>query len=528
MKRLFITLYVVIVLTAFGFMFGLNPTINYALDNAITAHSYTQFSSTFFLLDERLAGTDNQVEELAEIKTLFEYDVSLLSLPDVELSKKKKQRLLSNSVVGNRVEEGYYIYALSTKQPEMVWRLQIAQTSEQVTHDAAIGAFRMGESYLLQLPRGQWRGAIDFLGKELDLPLSLHSKQSPEIKALNDQQIAILQQKRVLVINNGEPDEYHMYRIGDSDQFAKSGPTPLPFTIRFLAPLIFFIIAVLFALSIYLWLRPLWSNLYSLEQASLAFGQGEFDSRARMTRFSPIKSISSSFNHMARRVQSLISSHKDLTNAVSHELRTPLARMRFGLEMLESARDKQDQQRFIKEMATDIDELDVLINELLTYARFERSQPEIELKYHKVVPWLEQQVDRAQKLSDKIRIGLHCEGISRTQTFAFEDRLLARALSNLLRNAINYAEHQVDVVFKQSTEEFCLMVDDDGCGVAQDKRESIFDPFKHVDESRNRDTGGFGIGLAIVQQVAQWHSGSASVVGSPLGGARFIIRIPRS
>ena len=104
-------------------------------------------------------------------------------------------------------------------------------------------------------------------------------------------------------------------------------------------------------------------------QPALPLLKGKFGARAMIkTHVRLLKIFSLVFNHMASRIQALINSHKDLTNAVSHELRTPLARMRFGFEMLQSSQSEQDRQRFIYELSTDIEEMDALVDELLTYA----------------------------------------------------------------------------------------------------------------------------------------------------------------
>jgi signal transduction histidine kinase len=99
---------------------------------------------------------------------------------------------------------------------------------------------------------------------------------------------------------------------------------------------------------------------------------------------------------MADRIQSLISSHKELTNAVSHELRTPIARLRFGMEMLQDSTREEDRARFMASMNSDIDELDQLVAELLTYARFDRDRPELEFKRQEILPWLDGVIRQAR------------------------------------------------------------------------------------------------------------------------------------
>ena len=109
-------------------------------------------------------------------------------------------------------------------------------------------------------------------------------------------------------------------------------------------------------------------------------------------------------------------------------------------------------------------------------------------------------------------------------TLMVEPRFMARAAINLLRNAIRHAHGRIAITLLQpDANHYWLVVDDDGPGVPAADRARIFEPFTRLDASRNRATGGFGLGLAIVRRIAEWHHGTVEVVDSPLGGARFIV-----
>lgn len=103
---------------------------------------------------------------------------------------------------------------------------------------------------------------------------------------------------------------------------------------------------------------------------------------------------------------------------------------------------------------------------------------------------------------------------------------MARALGNLLQNARCHAHEQIVVSFTREGTDYLLSVEDDGPGIPESDRACIFEPFTRLDASRDRDTGGYGLGLAIVSRVAQWHDGSVCVTDSSLGGARFVLRWP--
>jgi two-component system sensor kinase ParS len=110
---------------------------------------------------------------------------------------------------------------------------------------------------------------------------------------------------------------------------------------------------------------------------------------------------------------------------------------------------------------------------------------------------------------------------------AIEPQFMARALLNLLRNAIRYARQRVEVSIEHTDNgRWRLCVDDDGPGIPAADRVRIFEPFTRLDEDRSRATGGFGLGLAIVRRVAEWHHGTVEASDSPLGGARFMLSWP--
>ena len=164
-------------------------------------------------------------------------------------------------------------------------------------------------------------------------------------------------------------------RLGSSDQVITMGPFG-----EFEAPLrieaIFWgMVSANFALMALIWALPFWLKLRRIGVAAEAFGKGDLTARVKMYKHSTLFPLAKSFNNMAEQIQRLISSHKELTQAVSHELRTPISRIRFGMEMLETADDEKERHKNISEVNQDVDDLDTLVSELLVYARFDREKP---------------------------------------------------------------------------------------------------------------------------------------------------------
>ncbi|WP_241083515.1 ATP-binding protein [Achromobacter xylosoxidans] len=276
-----------------------------------------------------------------------------------------------------------------------------------------------------------------------------------------------------------------------------------------------------------LWALPVWRDLDTLRNAALGMGQGDLGRRVRLSRVSGIRHVGESFNHMAERISALIDNQRSLTNAVSHELRTPLARLSFEIDIVDRGKLRSRHRQTFQDMRADIAELESMVGELLIYARLERPNEEAtQLDTVDARDWLGEALAQiahqaeARQVRCSVRDG-HPPHVS------LHPRNMTRALSNLVQNAVRYARERVEVALLPTCDGgFELIVDDDGPGIPPTDRERVFEPFIRLDESRDRGTGGAGLGLAIVQRVAASHGGSIRVCDSPLGGARFVLRWP--
>ncbi len=279
----------------------------------------------------------------------------------------------------------------------------------------------------------------------------------------------------------------------------------------------FAIVAVL----VFFFVRPFWRDLLAVRRAAEEVGGGHFEARATVGRHSALRDLAGAFNTMTQHVSSLLQSHRTLTNAVSHELRTPLARLRFSHSLAREESSAEAKDRFLLRMERDIAEIDELTTELLDYAKLERGAPAIRLQSVPAEPWLEDVLADAR--DDRGRQAVEIHSTVGVDSVRCEPRYMARAVVNLLRNALLHARSTVKVSLRQENNRTVIEVDDDGAGIDAADRERLFEPFVRLDRSRARDSGGFGLGLAIVRQVARWHGGDAFITESPLGGARVSI-----
>ncbi|MCF7750912.1 hypothetical protein KQ945_09165 [Bacillus subtilis subsp. subtilis] len=270
--------------------------------------------------------------------------------------------------------------------------------------------------------------------------------------------------------------------------------------------------------SIYLWVRLLWRDLEVLRGHADRMGAGDLHARAHVSPRSQIAVIVEHSNRMATRVADLVQRQRDLTHAVSHELRTPVARLAFGLDLVEQAGDDA-RPALLQGMRSDLHELNRLVSELLAYERLEHRDIGRQWPVVDALPWLQQCLADPMREAAASGVGLavrHCD----TALLRIDPRLMQLALSNLVCNALRHARSVVEVSLLQRDGAWCLRVDDDGDGIAQADRLRVLQPFTRLDDSRSRDTGGFGLGLAIVRRIAERHGGSATVERATLGGAR--------
>ncbi|MGP6427545.1 ATP-binding protein [Pseudomonas pharyngis] len=334
---------------------------------------------------------------------------------------------------------------------------------------------------------------------------------------LTDQEKAELAQD-VLVIR----DDYTQFisNIDGGSQLLSIKLPPEPSLMPFYIAGAYLMLAVLLGIVLYFWVRPHWRDLEKLRLAAERFGDNDLSVRIQLSKRSNIRDLAGHFNLMAARIEGLIANQRELTNAVSHELRTPIARLSFELDQLKQQPDASQNRELIADMYADLGELEEMVSELLTYASLERGATVITRENIQAANWLDSVVGSVALEAEAAGVQLLIVDC-RVDEVRIEPRFMARAVINLLRNAIRYAEQRVEVSLVRIGDQYEVQVNDDGPGVPLEGREKIFEPFSRLDASRDRRTGGFGLGLALVRRVSQSHGGQADVGDSPWGGASF-------
>jgi len=393
------------------------------------------------------------------------------------------------------------------------------------------GTIVLIEDELFRKPRAEWPKTIATLDEKFSYKLDIVDRwklRLPQSQAdkLDNGELAIdaqgdilyhrlKQTPHILVVGPISPERNPEYRPG------------IPIDLR-ISLLTWSQIGVCLAIAVWFWVQPVWRDLEAMRQTARALGEGDFGARAPSMRSSAFGPLAETLNGMAERIQRLIAMQKELSSVISHELRTPIARTRFALEMFAETDEPNERQRLWRMMEDDLDELDGLIDSSLTYTRFEREQPELQLSEVAIAQWLAERVDDSRLLARKLSLQLDTSSLPAGLKVEMDRRSMPYAIANLLRNAIKYARARIEVRAQIVAGQLLVHVDDDGIGIPPADRERIFAAFTRLDRSRDRSTGGYGLGLAIARLVLEQHHGTVSASESPLGGARLTLCWPLS
>jgi len=229
-------------------------------------------------------------------------------------------------------------------------------------------------------------------------------------------------------------------------------------------------------------------------------------------------------NSMLDRLDSAQSAQRRFISDASHELRSPLASLRQFAEVARAHPDRVDAGELSDAILDEGARLERLVDGMLTLARSDEHGLVAAPRAVDLDDLVLAEVRRLRASTD-VRIDASAVGAARIDGDA---ALIAGLVRNLVDNAARHAAGAISVELGESQGEVVFAVDDDGEGVAAESRERIFDRFVRLDDARGRESGGAGLGLSIVREIAAAHGGTVRALPSPLGGARFEVRLPVS
>jgi two-component system OmpR family sensor kinase/two-component system sensor histidine kinase RstB len=404
-----------------------------------------------------------------------------------------------------------------------VWNSYIEQDVESYTGYKTM-LLAVGD-YVQKHPQAEWEHIVEQTALRYELPLKLISSSTFDV--MEHEAHHALKEDSTHVYTYDDMVVLH-YSIPNTEWVVTLGPAKMP-TRPHIKAIYRVCILAFFGVIIFIWLWPMSRDLDQLKEATSAFGEGNFKASAPVAKSTMIAPMMKSFNMMAGRIKRLIDAHKELTSAVSHELRTPLARSKFALQMLSTVKDEDKRQKYQEQIKNDIGELEELINEMLIYASFDSDRPELSFTNENVHELVVKQITNHQQSTTKIEL---IDNAPNLQAIC-DNHFIDRALNNFISNAVKYGAGKVRVTVSllesdnDNKSRLCsICVEDNGEGVSDEFKAIIFDAFSRGDQSRNRETGGFGLGLAIVARIMEWHHGVASITDSEMGGAAFTLTWP--
>ena len=248
-----------------------------------------------------------------------------------------------------------------------------------------------------------------------------------------------------------------------------------------------------------------------LADAADAFGRGGDVPQFKPHGASEVRKAAFAFIAMKERIQRHIDQRTALLASVSHDLRTPLTRLKLELALAEPSSRSEDMKR-------DLAEMEYMIDEYLAFARGEGAEAV--------------ETVALRGLIDEVSIGAARAGAEiavdadRTLFASVRPNAFKRALSNLVMNAAAHGEHVAVAPPPRAARGVDIVVDHDGPGIPPERYEEAFRPFSRLDESRNQNEKGVGLGLAIARDLARGLGGDVTLDKSPMGGLRAVVRLP--
>lgn len=527
-RSIFFKIYVGLLLVCGTVAFFSYLFINAINEFRLQTYREQMISGMFYLIEEESARIPVSARDywLEESTQLIGDEFSLLSLADTKLKVRELNELSKGrAVVRQELKSHHFTVFHRTDNPETLISLKIGQISDRQVRAITVLLLHDLKNYTTIASKNV---RLEELSQKLGVRLSLTTTNKLTLDGTQKERL----KRKDMVLSYQDSTASRASTISviapvdDKGMVLLMGPVEMfhwfPANLLISTALI---AMLLISLGVYALIYPLERRLNLLQIGVNQVSKGDLTTKVQVVGYDDIARLSVTFNKMIAQIRRLIESQRELTRAVSHELRTPVARIRFALDMLadeEDAKARQTQRQYIDE---DIESLNKLIDEILTHAKLEEGSPKLEWEMVNLRALIEQIVRETKALGKPIEIKANLPN-KKIQVMA-ERRYLHRVLQNFATNALRYAKSTIIISAGVEKGKAFVTVEDDGHGISEADREKVFVPFARLDDSRTRATGGYGLGLSIVSQIAFWFNGEAVVDESAsLGGAKFSMYWP--
>ncbi len=268
-----------------------------------------------------------------------------------------------------------------------------------------------------------------------------------------------------------------------------------------LPSIILILIAILF-------LRNQTRPIVKLSKAAERFGKGERVDDLRPSGSLEIRKATLEFDKMMKRINKHLNQRSEMLSGISHDLRTPLTRLKLQLAMM-------DKKETAKKMASDIDEMEKMLNDYLQYAKSQSEEDYVSIDVQNVLKDVLKNYDQSKYEFSSME-NLIIQG---------RKNLIRRSFANIIENGFSYG-NKIYVQIKKSVGSIVIIIDDDGPGIPKKEYENVFKPFYRIDKSRSLNRSGVGLGLSIAQDIVKSHGGNISLSGNKYNGLSVKVSLP--
>ena len=248
--------------------------------------------------------------------------------------------------------------------------------------------------------------------------------------------------------------------------------------------------------------------IVNLAKAAERFGKGDFVKDIRPSGASEIRKAAYEFDRMAKRIDRHLKQRSEMLSGISHDLRTPLTRLKLQLAMM-------SQKDISSKMSKDIDEMEMMLNSYLQFAKSQAVEDSVATNINKLLIEISE-----EKNNKKLHLDLTNEIV-----LVGRKNALKRCFNNLIENGLNYAEN-VYVKVSKSTNRLNVFIEDDGPGIPINQYKNVFKPFFRLDQSRNQNKSGVGLGMSIAEDIIRSHGGNIELGESQYKGLLIKISLP--
>jgi two-component system osmolarity sensor histidine kinase EnvZ len=248
--------------------------------------------------------------------------------------------------------------------------------------------------------------------------------------------------------------------------------------------------------------------IVNLAKAAERFGKGDFVKDIRPSGASEIRKAAYEFDRMAKRIDRHLKQRSEMLSGISHDLRTPLTRLKLQLAMM-------SQKDISSKMSKDIDEMEMMLNSYLQFAKSQVVEDSVATNINKLLIEISE-----EKNNKKLHLDLTNEIV-----LVGRKNALKRCFNNLIENGLNYAEN-VYVKVSKSTNRLNVFIEDDGPGIPINQYKNVFKPFYRLDQSRNQNKSGVGLGMSIAEDIIRSHGGNIELGESQYKGLLIKISLP--